>query len=187
MNSPSEHEPAPDDEYPEMADTNADAEASEDAAEGHEGSVEDQLAEANDKLLRALAEVQNTRRRARLDLDDAHRYSAAPVLSEIVHVIDNLQRAVATAPEGTDPSFLDGLTMIEQSMVAILGNHGVTPIDAQRGQMPDPTVHRVLLQQEDTELEPGAITAEIMRGYRLHDRLLREAQVAVAKAPSDDA
>lgn len=178
---PDEREEAHDDDADEA--TN---EAPDQAATAEEPSLEEQLAEAEDKLLRAMAEVQNVRRRSRLDVDEARRYGSSSLLADLLSVIDNFQRALATPPEGTDQGFLDGVAMIEQSLLSILGSHGVSAIDAQRGQTADPTVHRVLLEQEDAELEPGQITAEILRGYRLHDRLLREAQVAVAKAPADD-
>lgn len=177
----------------ERSTTATDEEARERAADGEEASLEEQLAakdeliaEKEDKVLRAMAELQNVRRRANLDVDDARRYGSAPLLTELLSAIDNLQRALAHPPEGTDQGFLDGLALIEQSLLATLADHGVSSVDAQRGQTPDPTVHRVLLEQEDSELEPGRITAEIVRGYRLHDRLLREAQVAVSKAPAAD-
>jgi len=141
-----------------------------------------QVAELQDKWLRARADIENVRRSMRLDVDSARRYGAAPVLTGLLEVLDNLQRALAAPPAGIDPTFLHGLQLIEQQFLAVLAAHGVTPVPAARGQMLDPNSHRALMEQPSDEVAPGAILQVAAPGYRLHDRLLREAQVIVARA-----
>jgi len=156
-------------------------------AEGSsEPSLEEQLAQAEDRMLRARAEADNARRRARLDVEEARRYGATPLLRQLLGVLDNLQRAVDNPPEGLDTGFLDGLRMIEQQLLATLADHGVTPIDVQPGDALDPNRHQALVEQPTPEHEPGTVVSELVRGFMIHDRLLREAQVAVAKPPVED-
>jgi len=189
-------EPTPDDDRdgadaaPNSAsDTETTTEAADSATEDASGEdVEterdpaEEIAEITDRWLRAKADADNARRRAQLDVADAHRYGATTLLASLLDVLDNLQRALATPPDGLDEAFLEGLRMTEQQWLGVLVAHGVQPVEAQPGQPLDPTVHRALMEQDDADLEPGTIALELVRGYRLHDRLLREAQVAVVKA-----
>ena len=138
-----------------------------------------------DKWLRAVAEGKNIRKRAQADVANALTYGGMGVINGLLPTLDNLQRALATAPEGIDEAFLEGLRLIEQQWVATLTANGVLPIPAEPGSPLDPTVHRALLEQPSDQ-EPGTIVAEIVRGYRLHDRLLRESQVVVAAPPATD-
>jgi len=144
---------------------------------------EQQVAELQDKWLRARAELENVRRAARQDVDQARRYGAAPALLALVAVLDNLQRALQQAPPGTDEDFLRGLRLTEQQFLTALENNGVTPVPAAPGQPFDPNLHRALLSQPSREVPPGAILHVALPGYKLHDRLLREAQVVVAGEP----
>jgi molecular chaperone GrpE len=140
-------------------------------------------AELKDKWLRALAELENVRRASRIESEQVRRYGAAPLLAALLGVLDNLQRALAAPPAGIDADYLAGLQLIERQFTDALTAHGVLPIPAQKGQRFDPTVHRALMEQESDEVEPGSILTLVVPGYRLHDRLLREAQVVVARAP----
>jgi molecular chaperone GrpE len=168
----------------------ADAPGSEAAAEaGGAPAVatptpEQQVAELQDKWLRARAEIENVRRAARQDVDQARRYGAAPALLALVAVLDNLQRALAQAPPGTDEDFLRGLRLTEQQFLTALESNGVTPVPAAPGQPFDANLHRALLTQPSSEVPPGSILHVALPGYRLHDRLLREAHVVVASQPT---
>jgi molecular chaperone GrpE len=142
-----------------------------------------QAADFQDKWLRARAEIENVRRTLRQDVDNARRYGAAPVLTGLIEVLDNLQRAIASPPPDLDPTFLHGLQLIEQQFLGVLAAHGVSPVPAARGQPPDPNLHRTLMEQPSDEAPAGTILHVAAPGYRLHDRLLREAQVIVARAP----
>jgi molecular chaperone GrpE len=152
------------------------------AAADVDATIDSQVAELKDKWLRALAELENVRRAARIEGEQARRYGATPALQALLGVLDNLQRALATPPAAIDPEYLAGLQLIEQQFADALAAQGVSPVPAQKGQRFDPSVHRALMEQESDEVEPGAILTLVVPGYRLHDRLLREAQVVVARA-----
>jgi len=136
-----------------------------------------------DKWLRALAEADNAHKRARTDVDEARRFGTAELLRALLPVLDNLQRALASPPAGLDPQFLEGLQLIEQQWLAVLAAYGVQAVPAEIGAPLDPQRQRALLEQPTDEHPPGAVVAEIARCYMLHDRLLREGQVVVARAP----
>lgn len=141
------------------------------------------LAELNDRWLRARAELENVRRSARQDVDAARRYGAAPAFAALLGVLDNLQRALAAPPAGTPEDLLQGLRFIEQQFAAVLAEQGVTAVRAEPGQPLDPRSHEALMEEDAADLPPGAIVRVALAGYRLHDRLLRPAQVVVARAP----
>jgi molecular chaperone GrpE len=146
-------------------------------------AAEAQLAELKDKWLRALAELENVRRASRIESEQVRMYGATPLLQALLGVLDNLQRALAAPPADLDREYLAGLQLIERQFADTLAAYGVKPVPAERGQRFDPTLHRALMEQESSEVEPGAILTPVVPGYRLHDRLLREAQVVVARAP----
>ena len=149
-----------------------------------EPAAQAQLAELNDKWLRARAELENVRRAARLDVDAARRYGAAPALAALLSVLDNLQRALSAPPSGAPADFLQGLRFIAQQFAAALAEQGVTPVPAEPGQALDPRCHQALLEEPSDAQPPGCILRVALAGYRLHDRLLRPAQVVVAREPA---
>jgi molecular chaperone GrpE len=161
----------------------AETEAGDASQDEAEKDPEQQLLELEGKWLRARADLDNARRRARLDVEEARTYAGTALLQSLLPVLDALQRALASAPEGADDPILEGLRLTEQQFVGVLASHGVTPVAAEPGTPCDPTIHRVLLEQTSDTHAPGQIVTEIARGYMLHDRLLREAQVAVASRP----
>jgi molecular chaperone GrpE len=145
------------------------------------------LAELNDKWLRARAELENVRRAARLEAEAARRYGAGPALAALLSVLDNLQRALESPPPGAPQDFLQGLGFIQQQFAAVLAEQGVTPVTAEPGQALDPRCHQALLEEPSDAQPPGRILRVAAPGYRLHDRLLRPAQVIVARAPAPPA
>ncbi|RKY21190.1 MAG: nucleotide exchange factor GrpE [Planctomycetota bacterium] len=149
--------------------------------------VEAELAEAKDRWLRARAELENVRRGARRDVEEAHAYGAASLLREVVSLLDDLQRALAAAPDDADAGLLEGLRNTEQKFQGLLDRQGVKPVPCEPGTPLDPECHRALVEQPTGEHPPGTIVTEISRGYRLRERLLREAEVVVARAPEADA
>lgn len=145
------------------------------------------LAELHDRWLRARAELENVRRAARLDVETARRYGAAPALAALLAVLDNLRRALEPPPPGAPQDFLQGLRFIEQQFAAVLAEQGVSPVPAEPGQPLDPHCHQALLEEPSDRQPPGRILRVAVSGYRLHDRLLRPAQVIVARAPDPPA
>jgi molecular chaperone GrpE len=147
-----------------------------------ERDLEAELTEAKDRWLRARAELENVRRRARLDVEEAREYGTGDVLLQMLPVLDALQRGIAALPEGDEDPVLEGLRLTEQQFTSTLERLGVVAVAAELGTPMDPECHRALVEQPTDEHPPGTIVAEISRGYRLRDRLLRESEVVVAKA-----
>lgn len=150
------------------------AEPAADAAVG-------ELAEARDRLLRAQAELENFRRRSRREFEDAQRYREIDLLRDLLPVLDNVQRAIEASERTADVDSLKaGFRMTAQQIEKVLEAHGCRPIEA-IGQPFDPAVHDAILEQVVAGQAPGTVVGLASRGYRLHDRIVRPAQVIVAK------
>lgn len=171
------------------------AEDAEDVADApvdapEEDSVEDKLAAANDQLLRALAELENTRRRAERDRGEALKYGAMSFARDIVGVADNLARALK-AIEDTDEAakadlpeavqaLLEGVDATQRDLMATLARHKVTPI-APLGEKFDPNLHEAMFEAPGTGQEAGTIIDVVETGFMMQERLLRPAKVGIAK------
>ncbi len=144
-------------------------------------SLEEKLAEAEDRVLRVQAELENFRRRARREYDDAQKYREIDLLRDLLPVLDNVLRAVEAAEKTADVESLKaGFRMTAQQIEKLLEAHGCKTIETV-GQPFDPAVHDAILQQPAPDAAPGTIVGVASRGYRLHDRVVRPAQVIVAK------
>ena len=156
------------------------------SADGQEPvAVEAANASLRDRLLRALAEVENTRRRAERSVADAREYGISDLAAELLSVVDNLQRAVASADDRTDQTpgdavLLDGVRATLRQLRATLGRFGVKRIEA-CGVSFDPNLHEAMAEVEDDSRPPRSVVRVLEDGYMIHDRLLRAARVAVAK------
>lgn len=165
--------------------------ASQDSPEAAPPSEADelraQLAERQDRLLRALAEAENVRRRAQRDRDEYVRYANEALLREMLPVVDNLDRALAAARTAGDaPALADGVELIQREMLRVLERAGVTRYSALGGPF-DPTRHEAIARVVSSDATPGTVVSETLPGYLLHGRVLRAAMVAVAAAPDEDA
>lgn len=175
----------PEEAAPPANENGADAEASP-WADGDGEKVAAELADTKDKLLRALAEVENVRRRAQRDREEASRYAIANFAREMLGVADNLRRALdAATPEARAGSeavnnLAVGVEMTEQAMLQAFDSVGIKPIEAV-GQTFDPNRHEALYEVPDSGHPAGTVAQEVARGYMLHDRLLRPAKVGVAR------
>jgi len=163
---------------------------SNDAASAAPETIEDfrrELAEKNDRLLRALAEADNIRRRAQRDREDAVKFAAEAVVRDLIPVLDNLDRAIDAAKAAKQTGgIVDGVDLIRREFVKMLDKHGVTRYSA-LGQRFDPNRHEAIAQVKSPDAEPGIVVNEIAPGYLLRGRVIRPAQVAVAGAPDEDA
>ena len=149
-----------------------------------------EIRQLKDQLLRARAEAENTRRRAQKEREDTSKYAVANFAKEMLAVADNFSRAVEAIPaeaRKSEPTknLIAGIEATERQLQVTLERFGIkklTPL----GEVFDPNFHRVMLEMEDTDQPPGTIVQVLQPGYVIHDRLLREALVAVAKgaAPS---
>jgi molecular chaperone GrpE len=163
-----------------------DAPVPEDAPVDPEAELEGEIAVLKDKLLRALAETENVRRRADRDKDDAAKYAITNFAREMLNIADNLRRAIASLPDEArtdDPTLanlLTGVELTEKEMLTTFERFGIRAIDA-LGKKIDPNLHEALFEIEDVSQVAGTILQVLDTGYVLKDRLLRPARVGVAK------
>ena len=142
-------------------------------------ALKEQVAALDDKVKRQLAEFENFRNRTEKEKAASYDNGAASVLKKILPVLDNFERGLATVPEDKkeDP-FVQGVDKVYRQLVTELENIGVEPIEA-LGLPLDPNLHNAVTQQESEEYEPGTICAELQKGYKYHDIVLRYSMVAV--------
>ncbi|MFM7034554.1 MAG: nucleotide exchange factor GrpE [Planctomycetia bacterium] len=158
-------------------------ESAEDRSTAAPASVDDELAEARDRLLRTQAELENFRKRSRREYEDAQRYREIDLLRDLLPVLDNVVRAIDASENTADvESLRAGFRMTAQQIEKVLESHGCSSIPTD-GALFDPTVHDAVLQQPTSAAAPGTIVGTASRGYRLHDRVVRPAQVIVAREP----
>lgn len=146
-------------------------------------SLEAQLAEYKDQALRAMAETENTRRRAAKEREDATKYGVTSLAKELLGVADNLRRALdaAGSVEGASAkNLVTGVEATERQLLSAFERVGIKKIEP-LDQTFDPNFHRVMLEMENTGKAPGTVVQILQPGYVIHDRLLREALVAIAK------
>lgn len=142
-------------------------------------SLKEQVATLDDKVKRQLAEFENFRNRTEKEKSASYDNGSAAVLKKILPVLDNFERGLATVPEDKkDDAFVQGMDKIYRQLVTELENMGVEPIEA-LGLPLDPNLHNAVTQQESEEYEPGTICAELQKGYKYHDIVLRYSMVAV--------
>jgi len=141
-----------------------------------------------DKLLRALAEVENVRRRAEREIADAKTYGVANFAREMLSFADNLRRAIESVPEEAraEPavaSLLEGVDVMERDFLARLARFGVRKIDA-KGARFDPNQHEALFEIPDETQPSGTVAQVVEQGYMIGERVLRPAKVGVARGGS---
>ncbi len=138
-----------------------------------------------DKFLRSAADLENHRRRAKRDLEDAKADAKTRVLKEMLPVVDNLERALQHAEDGAkageQAAIVDGVRLVLRQFTSAFERCDVHGVQAE-GQPFDPNLHEAISQQETDAHPPGTVTQVLQRGYKLADRLLRPALVVVAKA-----
>jgi len=138
-----------------------------------------------DLYLRALAEMDNLRKRTQREKEDLSKFANENILREILPVIDNLERAVEHAEqENGTGSLLEGVRMTLTQFSQVLTRFGVEPVIA-LGLPFDPAVHQAIGQLETGDYPVNTVAQEMQKGYLLNDRLLRPALVMVAKAPPE--
>ena len=146
-----------------------------------------ELAEQQDRVLRALAETENVRRRVERTADERVKYANEAVLRDLLPVLDNFDRALAAARTGGGAAgVVEGVELIQRELLRVLERHGVTRYSAV-GQRFDPSRHEAIAQVPSADAAAGTVVAETAPGYLLNGRVLRAALVAVAAAPDEDA
>lgn len=145
-----------------------------------------QKAEAHwNDLLRARAELDNTRKRAERDMANAHKYAIERFITELLPVKDSLELGLAATDQPANvESLREGIELTLKMFCAVLEKNGVAVIEP-RGERFNPELHQAMTLQESREAEPGTVLTVVQKGYLLNDRLIRPAMVVVAKEPSN--
>jgi molecular chaperone GrpE len=148
-------------------------------------AVEAELADSKDRLLRALAETENVRRRAERERTDATKYGVTQFARDLLDVADNLRRAIDSVPEAqvrddATRNLLAGVAATERALLSAFERHGIKRVDP-KGERFDHNFHQAIFEAENTGKPAGTVVEVLQPGYLLHDRLLRPAMVGVAK------
>ena len=178
--APGKDENTWDAETPETAGAAAPAAGPERIAE-----LEAEVAKLKDQVLRSLAEQENLRRRTTREREDALRYAVGGFAKDLLSVADNLRRAIESVPEAQIDNevlrtLLTGVEATERELLGAFEKHSVRRIDP-KGEKFDHNLHQAIMELENTGQPAGTIVQVLQAGYLLHDRLLREAMVTVAK------
>lgn len=136
--------------------------------------------EYQQRLLRTQADFDNFRRRTVKEKEELGKYASAKLITELLPVIDNFERALSSAGESTDASsYTKGVEMIFRQLEGVLKAEGLTPMEAE-GQPFNPEFHQAIMQVESDEHEEGVVVEVVQKGYLLKDKVLRPAMVKVS-------
>ena len=136
--------------------------------------------EASNRYVRLAADFENYKKRARQEQADTIQFANAELLTRLLPVLDNFHRLLETAPAGVDESWLKGARLTLQQLEDVLAALGVKEIDAV-GQPFDPSMHEAIGHEDSDEHPENTVVAELRKGYRLNDRVVRPALVRVAR------
>lgn len=139
-----------------------------------------EIADLRDRTMRTLADFDNFRKRSERERQELRRYALLEPMRELLTVADNLDLALSA--QGSADDLKRGVEMIQRQMLELLRRFGVTEVAAV-GQPFDPTLHEAVSREESAEVKAPTVVAELRRGYRMHDRLLRPSMVKVAVPP----
>lgn len=174
-----------------------DAETADDATMGTDtGSGEEEFAmrlatveaerdDMRDRFMRALADAENMRKRADRDRREAEQYGGSKLARDLLPVYDNLLRALDVAPDNdAAKALVEGVELTLRELQNIFERHGMTLVDPQPGDRFDPQLHQAMFEAPVPDTRAGDIIQVMTKGFRLHDRLLRPAQVGVSSTPA---
>ena len=167
----------------------AEAEAEAGAPEPTGAEEEDALGELRERLLRTMAELENTRRRGEREREETAKYAIAGFARSVLTVADNLRRSIASVPEEARESealkpLLAGVEMTERELLRAFERHGIKAVEP-LGEKFDHNFHQAMFEVESDGQPPGTVVQVMETGYVIADRLLRPAMVGIAKARPD--
>lgn len=182
--------PEAEDADDELTDTTEDLATGDSEPESEAVSVEAELqAKVNEnweKYLRAAAELQNVRKRAARDVENAHKFALERFVGELLAVRDSLEMGLAAGEDIDVESLRQGKEATLKQLATIMERFGVEELDPQ-GEPFDPTLHEAMTMQPSADVEPGSVLTVFQKGYALNGRLLRPARVVVATDAEDSA
>ncbi len=138
-----------------------------------------------DKFMRALADAENSRKRADRDRREAEQYGSTRLARDLLPVFDNLKRALNAVSEeqrANSAALIEGVELTLRELITVMTRHGMTPIAPEIGEMFDPQQHQAMFEAPLPGTKAGQIIQMMTEGFLLHDRLLRPAQVGVSSA-----
>jgi molecular chaperone GrpE len=149
-------------------------------------TLQGQIADLTDRLLRAHAEMDNIRKRGERDREETAKYAISKFARDVVTVADNFERAIQAVPpgaadeDGALKSLVDGVSMTEREFLNVLERHGVKRLQP-KGEVFNPHLHQAMMEMQNPDVAPGTILEVFQPGYVIEDRVLRPAMVVVAK------
>ena len=152
-----------------------------DEGRAQESELSDQIAALKDQLLRSAAEFENVKKRSARDVENAHKFGAEKLISDLLPVLDSLDKAVelASGTEGAE-AMTEGIELSVKMFLDALGKNGLREVDP-LGEPFDPALHEALAAVPNEDAEPNTVMEVIQKGYSLNDRLVRAAKVVVVK------
>ncbi len=151
--------------------------------------VEAELAETKDRMLRAMAETENLRRRNVRETDEARKYAVTGFARELLDVSDNLTRALESVPDEARESeqvkpLVEGIELTQRTLASCFERQKILKVAPAPGDKFDHNLHQAMFETETDQQDPGTVMQVMQAGYRIADRLLRPAMVGVAKKPA---
>jgi molecular chaperone GrpE len=170
---------------PESLQDTLDAMGQIEALKSQLAEAEAKVAASRDAHVRALAELDNVRKRAEREIGSAAKYGTEKLLGELLGVADSLELGLkaAAAPDAQLTALTEGMQLTQKQLIALLEKHGVAVVDPQ-GAPFNPELHEAVTMIASADVPPNHVLNVMQKGYRLHERLLRPAMVVVAKAPA---
>ena len=156
-------------------------------------TLQEKIELVKDEKLRALAELENNRRRMQKEREENAKYGAAHIAKDFFSVLDNFDRAIISSPkkllkqdeiEKKYISLHEGVEIIQKDILSIFKRHGIELISPSKGEKFDPNIHQAMLEIPTDEFEPGFVCEILQSGYSIYERLLRPAMVGVSKKNS---
>lgn len=143
--------------------------------------LKEEVEQLRDKWMRAVADLENFKKRSTREREDYCKYASEELLREMLPVVDNLQRALNhTGDHERKEALREGIQMTLKQFLSVMEKFGVAQIQALNEPF-DPSRHEAVMQVESQDHQPNTVVQELERGYLLHDRLLRPAKVVVSK------
>ena len=157
------------------------SELAEEQAETQIEKLQQKLSTLGEQLLREQAEMQNVRRRAQRDIESAHKYALEKFASELLSVVDNLERAIEAidAEDEAQKAVAEGLELTLKTFIEVLGKYNVEAVDPE-GQPFDAELHQAVSTVPNNDVEPNTVINVFQKGYTLNGRLVRPAMVVVS-------
>lgn len=147
--------------------------------EKSEEKTEEKADDGNEKYVRLMAEFQNYKKRVAKEKQDIQTFANEKIVKELLEVLDNFERSLQHSDD-IDENYVKGMEMIFQQLRKALEDAGLSEIDA-LGTDFDPTLHNAVMQEDSEEYESGKVSKVLQKGYKLNDKVIRAAMVAVVK------